>query len=225
MTSRSSLGSAQVVLQFDLARDIDGAARDVQAAINAARADLPSTLKTNPTYRKANPADAPIMILALTSKTRAPHEIYDAVSNIVQQKLLQVQGVGNVELGGGALPAVRIEIDPTLLTQSGISLEDVRTALQSSSANRPRGAIEGIDIKDGGKNWQIYAGHAAVKAADFAPMIVGWHNGAPVRLSDVASVQDGPEDTRTMGLFNGRSRSRSSSPASRAPTSWKRSMR
>jgi multidrug efflux pump len=147
------------------------------------------------------------------------------VSNIVQQKLLQVQGVGNVELGGGALPAVRIEIDPTLLTQSGVSLEDVRTALQSSSANRPRGAIEGIDIKDGGKNWQIYAGHAAVKAADFAPMIVGWHNGAPMRLSDVASVQDGPEDTRTMGLFNGRSRSRSSSPASRAPTSWKRSMR
>ncbi|WP_206238185.1 efflux RND transporter permease subunit [Novosphingobium terrae] len=203
MTSRSSLGSASVVLQFDLNRDIDGAARDVQAAINASRADLPTTLKTNPTYRKMNPADAPIMILALTSKTRAPHEIYDAVSNIVQQKLLQVQGVGNVELGGGALPAVRIEVDPTLLTQAGISLEDVRTALQSSSANRPRGVIEGLDIKDGGKSWQIYAGHAAVKAVDFAPMIVGWHNGAPIRLSDIASVQDGPEDTRTMGLFNG----------------------
>jgi multidrug efflux pump len=149
MTSRSSLGSAQVVLQFDLNRDIDGAARDVQAAINASRADLPSTLKTNPTYRKANPADAPIMILALTSDTRSPHEIYDAVSNIVQQKLLQVQGVGNVELGGGALPAVRIEINPVQLSQTGISLEDVRTALQSSSANRPRGAIEGIDV-DGG---------------------------------------------------------------------------
>jgi multidrug efflux pump len=150
MTSRSSLGSAQVVLQFDMNRDIDGAARDVQAAINASRADLPSTLKTNPTYRKANPADAPIMILALTSDTRSPHEIYDAVSNIVQQKLLQVQGVGNVELGGGALPAVRIEINPVQLSQTGISLEDVRTALQSSSANRPRGAIEQIDVGDGG---------------------------------------------------------------------------
>jgi multidrug efflux pump len=204
LTSRSSLGSAQVVLQFDLNRDIDGAARDVQAAINASRADLPSTLKTNPTYRKANPADAPIMILALTSDTRSPHEIYDAVSNIVQQKLLQVQGVGNVELGGGALPAVRIEINPVQLSQTGISLEDVRTALQSSSANRPRGAIEQIDVGDGGRNWQIYAGHAAVKAADFAPMIIGWHNNAPVRLSDVASVVDGPEDNRTMGLFNGK---------------------
>ena len=204
LTSRSSLGSAQVVLQFDLNRDIDGAARDVQAAINASRADLPSTLKTNPTYRKMNPADAPIMILALTSDTRRPDEIYDAVSNIVQQKLLQVQGVGNVELGGGALPAVRIEINPVQLSQTGISLEDVRTALQSSSANRPRGAIEGIDVKDGGRNWQIYAGHAAVKAADFAPMIIGWHNNAPVRLSDVASVEDGPEDNRTMGLFNGK---------------------
>lgn len=204
MTSRSSLSSAQVVLQFDLSRDIDGAARDVQAAINASRADLPTTLKTNPTYRKANPADAPIMILALTSTTRNPHEIYDAVSNIVQQKLLQVQGVGNVELGGGALPAVRIEVNPAQLTATGISLEDVRTALQSTSANRPRGVIEGIDVGEGGRLWQIYAGHAAVKAADFAPMVIGWHNNAPVRLSDIASVIDGPEDLRTMGLFNGK---------------------
>jgi len=203
LTSRSSQGSAQVVLQFDMNRDIDGAARDVQAAINASRADLPSTLKTNPTYRKANPADAPIMILALTSKTRRPDEIYDAVSNIVQQKLLQVQGVGNVELGGGALPAVRIEVNTTLLTQTGISLEDVRTALQSTSANRARGVIEQIDEKDGGRLWQIYAGHPSIKAADFAPMVIGWHNNAPVRLSDIASVVDGPEDTRTMGLFNG----------------------
>jgi multidrug efflux pump len=209
LTSRSTLGSAQVVLQFDMNRDIDGAARDVQAAINASRADLPTTLKTNPTYRKMNPADAPIMILALTSETRRPDEIYDAVSNIVQQKLLQVQGVGNVELGGGALPAVRIEVNPTLLTQTGISLEDVRTALQSTSANRARGVIEQIDEGpasngQGGRLWQIYAGNPSIKAADFAPMIIGWHNNAPVRLSDIARVIDGPEDTRTMGLFNGK---------------------
>ncbi len=203
MTSRSSLGSAQVVLQFDLARDIDGAARDVQAAINAARADLPSSLKTNPTYRKMNPADAPILILALTSPTRQPHEIYDAVSNIVQQKLLQVNGVGNVELGGAALPSVRIEINPGALTRAGIALEDVRTALQSASANRPRGVLEGIDIGRGGMAWQIYSNQAALKAADYAPLVIAWRNNAPVRLSDIASVVDGPEDTRTMGLFNG----------------------
>ena len=130
MTSRSTLSSASITLQFDLGRDIDGAARDVQAAIAAARVDLPSTLKSQPTYRKINPAEAPIMILALTSRSRSPDQIYDAVSNIVQQKLLQVNGVGNVELGGAALPSVRIEINPTLLARDGIALEDVRTALQ-----------------------------------------------------------------------------------------------
>ncbi|WDF73186.1 efflux RND transporter permease subunit [Novosphingobium sp. KACC 22771] len=204
MTSRSSLGSSQVVLQFDLNRNIDGAARDVQAAIAAARADLPSTLKTNPTYRKMNPADAPILILALTSPTRTPEQIYDAVSNIVQQKLLQVNGVGNVELGGAALPGVRIEINPMQLARAGIALEDVRTALQSASANRPRGVLEGIDISKGGLSWQIFSNAAALKAADFAPMVIAWRNGAPVRLSDIARVIDGPEELRTMGLFNGK---------------------
>ena len=146
MTSRSTLGSAQITLQFDLNRDIDGAARDVQAAIAAARADLPSTLKAQPSYRKINPAEAPIMILALTSRSRNPDQIYDAVSNIVQQKLLQVNGVGNVELGGAALPSVRIEINPTLLARDGIALEDVRTALQSASTDLPRGVIESIGV-------------------------------------------------------------------------------
>ncbi|EIZ78656.1 RND transporter, HAE1/HME family, permease protein [Novosphingobium sp. Rr 2-17] len=203
MTSRSSLGSTSVTLQFDLSRDIDGAARDVQAAINASRADLPASLKSNPTYRKANPADAPILILALTSPTRSPDEIYDKVSNIVEQRLLQVSGVGNVELGGAALPSVRVEINPVLLSRNGIALEDVRTALQSASANRPRGVIEGIDESKGGRSWQIYTNQAGLKAGDYAPLIVAWRNNAPVRLSDIASVIDGPEDTRTMGLFNG----------------------
>ncbi|NBC35172.1 nodulation protein [Novosphingobium sp. FSY-8] len=204
MTSRSSQGSTSVILQFDMARNIDGAARDVQAAINAARADLPSTLKTNPTYRKMNPNDMPILILSLTSRTRAPHEIYDTVSNIVQQKLLQVKGVGNVEIGGGALPGVRVEINPMAVSRAGIALEDVRTALQSASANRPRGVIEGMDVSGHGRSWQIYGSTAGVKAADYAGLVIAWRDGAPVRLSDIATVRDAPEDERTMGLFNGK---------------------
>ena len=203
MTSRSSLGSSQLTLQFDLARTIDGAARDVQAAINAARADLPTSLKTNPSYNKMNPAESPILILALTSPTRSPSEIYDTVSNIVQQKLLQVNGVGNVELGGAALPSVRVEINPLALARTGIALEDVRTALQSASANRPRGVLETFDTSGKGSSWQIYSNQASVHAADYAPLVIAWHGGAPVRLSDIASVQDGPEDVRTMGLVNG----------------------
>jgi multidrug efflux pump len=199
MTSRSGVGSSAITLQFDLSRDIDGAARDVQAAINASRADLPATLKTNPSYRKANPAEAPVLILALTSNTRSPSEIYDQVSTIVQQKLLQVQGVGNVELGGAALPSVRVEVDPLALARDGIALEDVRTALQSASANRPRGVLEGK-----GNVWQIYSNQAGRKAADYRDIVIAWRNDAAVRLSDIASVQDGPEDVRTMGLFNGR---------------------
>ena len=198
MTSRSGVGSSQIVLQFDLSRDIDGAARDVQAAINASRADLTATLKTNPSYRKANPAEAPILILALTSPTRSPSEIYDSVSTVVQQKLLQVQGVGNVELGGAALPSVRIEVNPLALSRYGIALEDVRTALQSESANRPRGIL---DAK--GFSWQIYSNQAGLHAADYRGTVIAWRNGAAVRLSDIANVVDGPEDIRTMGLFNG----------------------
>jgi multidrug efflux pump len=209
MTSKSTLGSAQITLQFDLNRDIDGAARDVQAAIAASRADLPSTLKSNPSYRKINPAEAPIMILALTSPTRSPDQIYDAVSNIVQQKLLQVNGVGNVELGGAALPSVRLEINPTLLARDGLALEDVRTALQSVSTDRPRGVVESIVTRQGsavhgGLAWQVYSNSPALTAKDFAPTIIAWRNGAPVRLMDIGSVIDAPEDVRTMGLFNGK---------------------
>ena len=204
ISSRSSLGSTQIAVSFDLARNIDGAARDVQAAIAAARADLPASLKTNPTYRKVNPADAPILILTMTSPIRTPSQIYDAVSNIIQQKLLQVQGVGNVELGGASLPGVRVEVNPLQLARAGVGLEDVRTALQSASANRPRGAVERIDSQSHGMAWQIYSNQAALKASDFAPLVVAWRNGAPVRLSDVAQVLDGPEDPRTMGLFNGK---------------------
>lgn len=206
MTSRSSQGSTSVILQFDLSRDIDGAARDVQAAISASRADLPSTLRSNPSYRKINPAEAPIMILTLTSRSRNPDQIYDAVSNIVQQKLLQVNGVGNVELGGAALPSVRIEINPTLLARDGLALEDVRTALQSVSANRARGVIEQIATTQGrsGLAWQVYSNSPAITAKDFGPIIIAWRHGAPVRLMDIGKVIDAPEDVRTMGLFNGK---------------------
>jgi multidrug efflux pump len=199
MTSQSGVGSTRVTLQFDLSRDVDGAARDVQAAINAARADLPATLRTNPTYRKANPADAPIMIIALTSKTRSPAQIYDTVSTIVQQRLLQVEGVGDVELGGAALPAVRIDLNPLALARYGIALEDVRSALSSTSANRPRGVIEGKELA-----WQVYGDPPGQHAADYRNLLIAWRDGSAVRLSDVANVYDGPEDVRTMGLFNGR---------------------
>jgi multidrug efflux pump len=198
MTSRSSLGSTNITLQFNLDRNIDGAARDVMAAINAARADLPATLRQNPTYRKMNPADAPIMILALTSKTRMPGQIYDAVATTIQQKLLQVDGVGDIELGGGSLPAVRVELNPHQLNQYGVSVETVRSALSSANANRPKGSIH-----SGVQRFQVYTNDQARKAADFAPLVVAWRNGAPVRLSDVATVEDSVEDTHTLGLFNG----------------------
>ncbi len=198
MTSQSSTGSARVTLQFDLSRDVDGAARDVQAAINTARADLPATLRANPTYRKANPAEAPVIILALTSRTRSPAAIYDAVSTIVQQRLLQVEGVGDVELGGAALPAVRVDLNPLALARYGVGLEDVRAALSSASANRPRGLIEGKGLA-----WQIYSDKPGQHAADYRPIVIGWRDNAAIRLRDVASVTDGPEDIRTMGLYNG----------------------
>ncbi len=198
ITSNSSVGRSRVTLQFDLSRNIDGAAREVQAAINASRVDLPATLKTNPTYRKANPAAAPVIILALTSKTKTPGQIYDEVSNIVSQRISQVEGVGDVEIGGGSLPAVRVELLPFALHQYGISTDDVRAALQAANANRPKGAISGS-----GRRLQIYTQTPALRASDYAPMVVGWRNGAAVRLQDVAQVVDGVEDTRTLGLYNG----------------------
>jgi len=202
MTSNSGNGSARINLQFELNRKIDSAAREVQAAINAARADLPATLRSNPTYRKVNPSDAPVIILALTSKTRTPGQIYDAVSNIVQQRLAQVPGVGEVEIGGGSLPAVRVELNPYALNRLGVSAEDVRAAIQSSNPNRPKGVIEG-----GGKRLQIYSQADTPTdgrtAADYRGLVVAWRNGAAVRLSDVADVIDGPENINTLGLFNG----------------------
>ncbi|MDM0009685.1 efflux RND transporter permease subunit [Variovorax sp. J22G73] len=198
MTSTSSVGSARVTLQFDLSRNIDGAAREVQAAINASRVDLPATLRSNPTYRKANPAASPVIILALTSKTKTPGQIYDAVSNIVSQRLSQVDGVGDVEIGGGSLPAVRIELLPFALSRYGISTDDVRAAIQASNANRPKGTVQGD-----GRKLQIYTQTPALRASDYASMVIAWRNGAAVRLQDVAEVIDGVEDTRTLGLFNG----------------------
>ncbi|RZL09669.1 MAG: nodulation protein, partial [Rubrivivax sp.] len=205
ITSSSGTGSTRVSLQFDLNRNIDAAAREVQAAINASRADLPATLRSNPTYRKANPSDAPVIILALTSKTRSPGQIYDQVSNLVQQKLAQVEGVGDVEIGGGSLPAVRVSLNPLALNRYGVSMEDVRAALQASTANRPKGAIEGH-----GHRFQIYtttegrdAAAGRLSAQDYRSLIVAWRDGAGIRLDDVAEVTDGVEDRNTQGLFNG----------------------
>jgi multidrug efflux pump len=202
MTSNSGSGSTRVSLQFDLNRKIDSAAREVQAAINASRVDLPSTLRSNPTYRKANPSDAPIVILALTSKTRTPGQIYEAVSNLVQQKLAQVQGVGDVEIGGGSLPAVRVDLLPYALNKYGVSTEDVRAAIQAANANRPQGAIEG-----NGRRLQIYSQASGAtggrSAADYRTLMVAWRDGAAIRLQDVAAVTDGVENVNTLGLFNG----------------------
>ena len=200
ITSSSSTGSTRINLQFDLSKNIDGAAREVQAAINAARADLPATLRSNPTYRKINPSAAPVIILAMTSDTKTPGQIYDAVNNIVQQRLSQVRGVGDVEIGGGSQPAVRVELNPFALNRYGISTEDVRAAIQSSNANRPKGMVQDAS----GRRLQVYTSTGGIHAADYAPLIVAYRNGAAVRLSDVAQVLDSVQDTRTIGLFNGK---------------------
>ncbi len=199
MTSSSSLGSTRVTLQFDLNRDIDGAAREVQAAINAARSLLPSGLPNNPTYRKVNPAEAPIMILALTSDTMTRGQMYDAASTILAQKLAQVPGIGQVSVGGSSLPAVRVELSPPTLYKYGIGLEDVRLAIAATNANRPKGSLE-----DGERYWQINANDQAQRAADYLPLVVSYRNGAAVRLSDVAEVTDSVQDLRNAGSSNGR---------------------
>jgi multidrug efflux pump len=198
MTSSSSLGATRVTLQFNLDRDIDGAARDVQAAIDGARALLPTGLPNNPVWRKVNPADAPIMVFAMTSATRSRGEIYDIASTVVAQKLSQVRGVGQVNVGGGSLPAVRVELDPIALAHAGLSPEQVRTAIASADADRPKGAIE-----DAGSHWQILANDQARTAADYLPTVISWRDGAAVRLADVATVTDSVQDTRNAGLANG----------------------
>jgi multidrug efflux pump len=199
MTSASNLGSSSITLQFDLSRDIDAAARDVQAAINAARSQLPANLPNNPTYRKVNPADAPILILALTSDTIDRGRIYDAASSILQQKLSQTQGVGQVAVGGGALPAVRVNVNPTLLNSFGLGLEDVRAALTNANANRPKG-----DLEDENRKLEITTTDQLLKAGEYEPLVVAYRNGAPVVLSDIAKVTDSVEDIRTLGLVNGK---------------------
>src|SRR5579872_3787406 len=198
MTSQSGIGQARITLQFNLNRDINGAARDVQAAINAARADLPAALRSNPTYRKVNPADAPILILAITSKTLTQGQIYDAASNVLAQRLSQLSGIGQVIIGGSALPAVRVELNPQALFKYGIGLEDVRAALASANANSPKGSID-----DGTQRFQLYTNDQATKAADYLPLVIAYRNGAAVRLSDVAAVNDSVEDVRNLGLPNG----------------------
>jgi multidrug efflux pump len=200
MTSSSSTGQTRVILQFDLERDIDGAARDVQAAINAARADLPTTLRSPPSYRKFNPADAPVLSFALTSDTLSMPQIYDSAATILQQKLSQVNGVGQVDVNGGSSPAVRVDINPKVLSHLGIGLEDVRAAVAGfNPVPQPKGAL---DIN--GRHQQIYTNDLGAKAADYAGLVIAYRNGGAVRLSDVAKVYDGAESTRFVGLYNGK---------------------
>src|ERR1700712_2840809 len=194
MTSSSTVGGARITLQFGLNRDINGAARDVQAAINAARADLPTSLRSNPTYRKVNPADAPILILTLTSG-----DLYDAASTVLAQKLSQVEGIGEVVVGGSSLPAVRVDLIPQALYKYGLGLEDVRASLASANAHSPKG---GIDVRD--QRYQIYANDQANKAEDYKSLIVAYRNGAPIRLSDVGEVTDSVENLRNAGLADGK---------------------
>ena len=180
MTSSSSLGSTGITLQFDLDRDIDAAARDVQAAINAARGYLPANLPSNPNYRKVNPSDSPIIILSLTSSSLSKGQMYDAASTVMAQSLSQVEGVGQVIVGGGALPAVRVELNPTMLNKYGIGLEQVRSAIAATNANTPKGQLS-VD----NQRWEIGANDQLLRAVDYSPLIVAYRDGAPVRIRDV----------------------------------------
>jgi multidrug efflux pump len=199
MTSTSQLGSTSIALQFDLNRNIDAAGRDVQAAINAARSQLPANLPSNPSYRKANPADAPVLILALTSDTETVPQMYDAADSILAQKLAQVAGVGQVFVGGAAQPAVRAEVNPMLLNKLGVGLDTVRTALNAANANRAKG-----QVADGMTSWSFSDNDQIFTADQYRPLIVSYRNGAPVRLGDVADVQDSVSDVRNIGLANGK---------------------
>ena len=199
MTSTSTLGSTSITLQFDLSRNIDAAAREVQAAINAARGNLPANLPNNPSYRKVNPADSPIMIIALTSPVYTRGQMYDVASTILAQKLSQVDGVGQVTVGGSSLPAVRVELNPTALNHAGIGLEEVRTALSNANANVPKG-----HLADATNTWTITANDQLFKAEDYIPLVITYRNGAPVRVGDVAEVVDSVENIRNAGYANGK---------------------
>jgi multidrug efflux pump len=199
MTSSSSLGSTNITLQFDLNRDINAAARDVEAAINAARGYLPTNLPSNPGYRKVNPADSPIFLLALTSDVLSKSQIYDAASSIMAQKLSQVNGVGQVIVGGGALPGVRVELNPSALNKFGIGLEQVRGVLSAANANTPKGYFS-----DGHHTWNVGANDQLLHAVDYQPLIVAYRNGSAVRISDIGLARDGPEDIRNAGYANGK---------------------
>jgi multidrug efflux pump len=199
MTSASSLGSTSVTIQFDLSRNIDGAARDVEAAINAARTYLPTNLPSNPTYRKVNPADAPIMIIGLTSDKYGPDKLYDEASTVIQQKLSQIQGVGQVNPGGGALPSVRVEVNPTKLASFGLTMADLQSVLSLQNSNLAKGQITNGDISA-----DIIANDQISHAVEYQPIVVGYNNGAAVRLSDVADVVDSTQNVRAAGYLNGK---------------------
>ena len=199
MTSTSQLGSTSIVLQFDLNRNIDAASRDVQAAINAARGQLPPNLPSNPQYWKSNPSEAPIMILDLTSDTETVPQMYDAADSILSQKLSQVSGVGQVYVGGAAQPAVRAEVNPMLLNKLGVGLDTVRNALNLANANQAKG-----QLSLGTKTWMLDDNDQLFTADQYRPLIVAYRNGAPVRLSDVAQVEDSVSDVRNIGLANGK---------------------
>ncbi len=198
LTSSSSVGTAQITAQFAISRDINGAARDVEAAIQAARADLPTTLRGNPSYREYNPADSPIIILALTSSTLTTAQLYDSADTVIQQQLSQITGVGQIQLGGGALPSVRVEIEPDKLSSYGIGLEDVRAAISSANADSAKGHIE-----QGDQRYEVLSNDQATKAADYQNIVIAYRNGAPVLLHDVAEVVDSNENIRNAGLYNG----------------------
>ncbi len=199
MTSSSTLGNTSITLQFEFSRNIDAAARDVQAAINAARSQLPANLPNNPSYQKVNPADSPIMILALTSDTYTKLQMYDVATSILQQKIAQVQGVGQVSIGGGSNPAVRVDVNPTILNALGLSLSDVRETLNAANANRPKGTISNST-----HSWSISATDQLFKAAEYEQLIIAFRNDAPIRIGDVATVTDSIEDVRSFGIANGR---------------------
>ncbi|MEX3776962.1 efflux RND transporter permease subunit [Pseudomonas sp. MYb118] len=197
MSSRSSQGSTRVILQFDLDRDINGAAREVQAAINASRNLLPSGMRSMPTYKKVNPSQAPIMVLSLTSDVLEKGQLYDLASTILSQSLSQVQGVGEVQIGGSSLPAVRVELEPQALNQYGVALDDVRNTIANANVRRPKGSVE-----DGERMWQVQANDQLEKAKDYESLIIHYADGAALRLKDVAKVSDGVEDRYNSGFFN-----------------------